>query len=115
MFAGEKLRVSAAQSSLTCLLSIAGVAIRLPYFHVKYEQHSFHGRKYFAATSIQQARPGSFSQRRNGPRVRHMAARPFTLSQLWRYLAAQTNTFPGLFRLWFPGWVCPDRGDPAYL
>jgi hypothetical protein len=30
-FAGEKLRVSAVQSSITCLLSIAALAIHLPY------------------------------------------------------------------------------------
>jgi hypothetical protein len=49
--AGEKLRVSAVQSSLTCLLSIAALAIHLPYSHMETEQEFIpYGENYFAAT-----------------------------------------------------------------
>jgi hypothetical protein len=115
-FAGEKLRVSAFLRPISCLLSIAAMAIHLPLPHMENERYALHRRKYFAATRTQkEIRSGSFSQRRNGSCFRHMAARPFTLSEFWRYLAAQTNTFPALFRLWFLGWVRPDRGDPPYF
>jgi hypothetical protein len=55
---------------------------------------------YFAATKEEEIWAGSFSQRRNGSCFRYMAARPFTLSQFWRYLAAQTNTLSAM------PWLC---------
>jgi hypothetical protein len=83
-FAGEKLRVSAVQSSITCLLSIAALAIHLPYSNR--EMNGIHPleKKYFAVTKIQEKiqsvreknRSGCISQRRNGSGFGYMAARP---------------------------------------
>jgi len=58
------------------------------------------GENNFAATRIKtKIRPGFVSKWRNGPCFRYMAARPHTLSQLWRYLAAQTNILSAVSRL----------------
>jgi hypothetical protein len=68
------------------------MAIHLPYFTAKVNGIHSNGENYFAAKRIKEkVRSGSVSQWRNGPGFRHMAARPHTLSELWRYLAAQTN------------------------
>ena len=122
-FAGEKLRVSAVQSSITCLLSIAALAIHLPYSNR--EMNGIHPleKKYFAVTKIQEKirsvreknRSGCISQRRNGSGFGYMAARPYTMSQRWRCLATQTNTLPSMSWLWFIGRVWPDRGGAAHL
>ena len=99
-FAREKLRVSAVQSSITCLLSIAALAIHLPYSIGKMNGIHSNGENNFAATRIKtKIRSGFVSKWRNGPCFRYMAARPHTLSQLWRYLAAQTNILSAMSRL----------------
>ena len=46
-FAGEKLRVSAVQSSITCLLSMAALAIHLPYSNREMNGDSSIGEKIF--------------------------------------------------------------------
>ena len=115
-FAGEKLRVSAAQSSITCLLSITVLAIHLPYSIGTMNGIHSNGENNFAATKIKtKIRPGFVSKWRNGPCFRHMAARPHTLSQLWRYLAAQTNVLSAVSRLQFLSGLRTDRGGTAHL
>ena len=68
--------------------------------HKRNERYSHFWRNYFAATeTTDKIRQGAVSQWRNGSGFRLMAARPHTLSQLWRYLAAQANilsSVPGL-------------------
>jgi len=74
------------------------------------------GENNFAATRIKtKIRSGFVSKWRNGPCFRYMAARPHTLSQLWRSLAAQTNVLSAVSRLQFLSGLRTDRGGPAHL
>jgi hypothetical protein len=58
--AGKKLRVSAVQSSITCLLSIPILAIHLPYSIGKNERDSFRWRKLFCRHNNQKQNPVRF-------------------------------------------------------
>jgi hypothetical protein len=74
-FAEEKLRVSAVRSSLTCLLSIAAVAIHLPYSIVKMNEDSFHMEKIIL--------PPQESSKKSG-RVPFLSGEMVPVSGIWR-------------------------------
>jgi hypothetical protein len=80
MFAGEKLRVSAGQSSISRFLSIAAMALGLPLFYVVVQEvNSSIGEIRVARKIPKTIRAGSLSQSRNRSGFRHLAARPFQL------------------------------------
>jgi hypothetical protein len=57
---GKKLRVSAAQSSITSFLSIAVLAIHLPYYIEKMNMIHFQWRKLFCRHNNQKQNPVRF-------------------------------------------------------
>jgi hypothetical protein len=74
-FAGEKLRVSAVQSSITCLLSIPALAIHVPYSHMETEQDSLHMEKIIL--------PPKESRKKTGP-VPFLSGEMVPVSGIWR-------------------------------
>src|SRR6476646_10450947 len=74
-FAGEKLRVSAVQSSITCLLSVAALAIHLPYSNRENERDSSIGEKIFCRHKKPRENP--VSPRKNPIRLHFSAEKWF--------------------------------------
>src|SRR5258708_11108241 len=76
IFAGEKLRVSAVQSSITCLLSIAAVALHLPYsIKEKMNGDPFHMEKIIL--------PSQESRKKSG-KVSFLSGEMVPVSGIWR-------------------------------
>src|SRR5882724_1409567 len=116
MFAEEKLRVSAVPRSISRFLSVAAVALDLPKSYVVVQEQIRRLEKFRVTRKIPATiRAGSLSQSRNGSGFRHLAVRPFPMSQLGRYLAAQTNTLSALSWLWCSRPFRLDRGDCSHI
>jgi hypothetical protein len=81
-FAGEKLRVSAVQSSITCLLSIAALAIHLPYSNS--EMNGIHPLGEKNILPSQKAKRKSGQSEKKSDQVAFLSGEMVPVSGIWR-------------------------------